>query len=82
MLTKTNQTGLFDGNKGRLLLEIAKTFKGDQRFKLDKRFKDDVEVDKLPEKFKKIVEKEVVEKALGKTKKIEKARPPLIITRF
>lgn len=29
---------VLDGEKGRLMLEIAKTFKGDKRFQLDQRF--------------------------------------------
>jgi hypothetical protein len=34
------------------MLELSKTYKGDSRFKLDKRFKDDIDVEKLPQKFK------------------------------
>lgn len=45
---KSHGEGLFDGEKGRLLLEISKTYKGDSRFKLDDRFRDDVEIEKLP----------------------------------
>lgn len=34
------------------MLELSKTYKGDSRFKLDERFKDDLDVDaKLPQKF-------------------------------
>lgn len=29
---------VLDGDKGKLMLEIAKTFKGDSRFKLDQQF--------------------------------------------
>jgi hypothetical protein len=34
------------------MLELSKTYKGDSRFKLDNRFKDDIDVEKLPQKFK------------------------------
>lgn len=29
---------VLDGEKGKLMLEIAKTFRGDRRFQLDQRF--------------------------------------------
>ena len=29
---------VLDGDKGKLMLEISKTFKGDKRFQLDQRF--------------------------------------------
>jgi hypothetical protein len=35
---------LYEGSKGKVMLELSKTFKGDSRFKLDDRFKDDIEV--------------------------------------
>ncbi len=42
---------LYEGNTGKVMLELSKTYKGDSRFKLDERFKDDLDVDKLPQKF-------------------------------
>ena len=39
---------IFEGNKGRVLLELSKTYKGDDRFKLNQKFREDLEVDKLP----------------------------------
>jgi hypothetical protein len=35
---------VLDGEKGKLMLEIAKTFKGDKRFQLDQRFEKDVDI--------------------------------------
>lgn len=35
---------IFEGNKGKVLLELSKSYKGDDRFKLDDRFKDDLEI--------------------------------------
>lgn len=35
---------VLDGEKGKLMLEIAKTFKGDNRFQLDQRFEKDVDI--------------------------------------
>lgn len=35
---------VLDGEKGKLMLEIAKTFKGDRRFQLDQRFEKDVDI--------------------------------------
>jgi len=35
---KPFQNNILDGDKGKVMLEIAKTFKGDSRFKLDDRF--------------------------------------------
>jgi hypothetical protein len=39
-MTKEKQfeNKVLDGDKGKLMLEIAKTFKGDKRFQLDPRF--------------------------------------------
>lgn len=39
---------VFEGDKGRVLLQLSKSYKGDNRFKLDSRFKDDIEPSKLP----------------------------------
>ena len=62
------------------MLELNKTYKGDSRFKLDDRFKDDIEVEKLPEKLKQISDKGIIE-TVKKTKPIKKEKP-LIIQRF
>ena len=35
---------IYEGNTGKVMLELSKTYKGDSRFKLDERFKDDIEV--------------------------------------
>lgn len=43
---------IYDSKKGKLLLELQKTFKGDERFKLGKKFKNDVEFEKLPNSVK------------------------------
>ena len=37
----------FEGNKGNMLLELQKTFKGDERFKIDKKFENDIETKKV-----------------------------------
>ena len=34
-----------EGDKGKLMLEITKTFKGDSRFKLDDKFEKDVDIE-------------------------------------
>lgn len=74
---------IFEGAKGRVLLELSKTYKGDERFKLNEKFREDLDVEKLPQKFKQIAEKQVLDEAIGKTKKItKKAQPSLIIQRF
>lgn len=36
--SKPFKKDILDGDKGKVMLEIAKTFKGDSRFKLDDRF--------------------------------------------
>lgn len=33
-----------EGDKGKLMLEITKSFKGDSRFKLDEKFEKDVDI--------------------------------------
>ena len=35
---------VLDGEKGKLMLEISKTFKGDNRFQLDDQFQKDVDI--------------------------------------
>lgn len=32
----------YEGNTGKVMLELGKTYKGDSRFQLDDRFKDDI----------------------------------------
>lgn len=46
------ESKVLNGDKGKLMLEINKTFKGDSRFKLDQRFEKDVDIEKMPDKFK------------------------------
>lgn len=41
---KTFNKKMLDGEKGKLMLEISKTFKGDSRFQLDERFEKDIDV--------------------------------------
>ena len=41
---KRFNNSVLDGDKGRVMLEIAKTFKGDKRFQLDQRFEKDVDI--------------------------------------
>jgi len=48
MSTKAFSNKVLDGDKGKLMLEIAKTFKGDSRFQLDARFEKDVDIEKMP----------------------------------
>lgn len=43
---------IFDTKKGQVLFELQKSFKGDNRFKMDSRFAEDIEVDKLPNTIK------------------------------
>ncbi len=46
---KERKDKLFSGKNGRLLFELNKTFKSDERFKMTEEFLDDINVDKLPE---------------------------------
>jgi hypothetical protein len=39
------QKKVLDGDKGRVMLEISKTFRGDSRFQLDDRFEKDVDIE-------------------------------------
>ena len=73
---------VLDGEKGKLMLEISKTFKGDSRFQLDEKFQKDVDIDKMPEKFKQKLENDLLQRVKEKTKHIKKQQPPLIIRRF
>lgn len=76
------ESKILDGDKGKLMLEINKTFKGDSRFKLDERFEKDVDIEKMPDKFKQKLENDLLQKVKEKTKNIKKEQPPLIIRRF
>lgn len=49
----------FEGPKGRLMLELQKSFR-DDRFKLTKKFQDDIDVNKLSNSFKQTVDKEIL----------------------
>ena len=51
----------FEGHKGRLLLELQKSYKGDSRFKLTDKFKDDIEVGRLKNSFRQITDKDILE---------------------
>ena len=42
MISKTFNKDFYEGNKGKVMLELTKRFKGDSRFQLDDRFKDDI----------------------------------------
>ena len=37
----------FEGSKGKMLLELQKTYKGDDRFKFDNKFSNDIEVNRI-----------------------------------
>lgn len=39
---------IYDSKKGKILLDLQKTYKGDERFRLGKNFNNDIEFDKLP----------------------------------
>lgn len=43
---------IFDTKKGQVLFELQKSFKGDSRFKMDKRFAEDIDATKLPNSLK------------------------------
>ena len=73
---------VLDSDKGKLMLEISKTFKGDSRFQLDQKFERDVDIDQMPEKFKQKLEQDLLQRVKEKTKHIKKEQPPLIIRRF
>jgi hypothetical protein len=76
------QRSHLDGEKGKLMLEITKTFKGDSRFQLNDKFEKDVDIDHMPEKFKQKLEQDLLQRVKDKTKHIKKEQPPLIIRRF
>ncbi|KAL4465234.1 hypothetical protein ABPG74_001948 [Tetrahymena malaccensis] len=45
---------IFDTKKGQVLFELQKSYKGDERFKLDKRFAEDIDAQKLPNTLKQL----------------------------
>ena len=63
---------IYDSKKGKILLDLQKTFKGDDRFHLNKSFKNDVEFDKLPNNIK-LANREL-EFDLNETEKSEKKK--------
>lgn len=66
------ESKILDGDKGKLMLEINKTFRGDSRFRLDQRFEKDVDIQEMPDKFKQKLENELLQKVKEKTKTIKK----------
>lgn len=74
-LDKKFKKNIYDSKKGKILLDLQKTFKGDDRFHLDKSFKNDIEFEKLPNAIKQanlelqydIEEKEKVNKKIKET---------------
>lgn len=46
----------FEGNKGEMLLELQKTYKGDQRFKLDNKFMNDIDINKVSNGIKELTD--------------------------
>jgi hypothetical protein len=42
------------GSKGQLLVELQKSYKGDSRFRLSGKFEEDIDVNKLPRRFKEL----------------------------
>jgi hypothetical protein len=43
-----NINPVFEGENGYVMMELQKSYGGDERFKLDEHFKDDLETKKLP----------------------------------
>ena len=56
--TNSFSNSKFEGKKGRIMLELQKSYK-DPRFKLTNKFKDDIEVEKLSTSFKQATDKDV-----------------------
>lgn len=46
----------FDGNKGNMLFELQQSYKGDQRFKLDNKFSNDIEHNKISFKVRELTD--------------------------
>lgn len=49
---KFSQNDLFQSKNGKIFFELQKSFGGDSRFKMDDRFKDDIQENLLPESVK------------------------------
>lgn len=49
----------FLGNKGKVLLDLQTSYGADSRFKIDKKFKDDINISKLPDSIKYAMNKEL-----------------------
>ncbi|CAK88515.1 unnamed protein product (macronuclear) [Paramecium tetraurelia] len=59
------------GKKGQLLVELQKSYKGDKRFKLDEKFNDDLNVEKLNKKFKDL-QQDLIEESSDEEQDLEK----------
>jgi hypothetical protein len=57
--SKSFQNEKFEGSKGRIMLELQKSYK-DPRFKLTDKFKDDIDVNKLPNSLKFVTDKDIL----------------------
>ena len=51
-IDKRFKKNIYDSKKGKILLDLQRTFKGDDRFHLDKKFENDVDFEKLPNSVK------------------------------
>ncbi|EAR97632.1 hypothetical protein TTHERM_01087850 (macronuclear) [Tetrahymena thermophila SB210] len=49
-----DRNSIFDTKKGQVLFELQKSYKGDERFRLDKRFAEDIDAEKLPNTLKQL----------------------------
>lgn len=52
---KSFKNSKFEGSKGRIMLELQKSYK-DPRFKLTDKFRDDIDVNKLPNSLKQVTD--------------------------
>ena len=50
--TRALNKKVFQGKKGHMLLELQKSYKDDKRFDMDKRFTNDIDTNKVPQKLK------------------------------
>lgn len=53
-LDKALKKTQFTGKSGKMLMELQKSYKDEQRFVLDKKFKNDIEVQRIPQKLKEV----------------------------